>query len=327
MFFNGCTDSKKNQIQLEGKTMGTRYHITVIAPSSNKKFTPSILQKEIDELLIEINRQISTYIPNSEISQFNQHNSSEWFAVSSDFAFIASAAQNVSKLTDGAFDITIAPLIDLWGFGAKTQLIPPSDAEVMLGLESTGYQLLEVRQSPPALRKHNTNLRIDLSAIAKGFAVDKISTLLKQKNYSNYLVEIGGEIHLQGKNQLGKPWRIGIEWPDLKKTNANTSLLLSNLSLATSGDYRNYFVKGNVRYSHTINPKTGKPVIHKLASVTVLHQSTMMADAYATALMVMGDEAGKVFATTNQLSINMIIRKTLNYETWRNINDGLISIN
>ncbi len=301
--------------------MGTQYHISLVLSKAHSTDSDE-LKKKIDNLLQKINQQMSTYIPDSEISHFNQYKQLSWFSVSDDIAHVVSNAQSISKITSGAFDITIAPLVDLWGFGTKTQLSLPLDTQITLALKEVGYQLLEVKISPPALRKLNKNLHIDLSAIAKGFAVDKISALLNQEGYKNYLVEIGGEIHLEGKNQSDKPWLVGIESPNLLKPTVNKSLQLSNISLATSGDYRNYFVKDGIRFSHTINPSTGKPITHKLASITVLHESTMMADAYATALMVLGENKGKDFAKTHNLKVNMIIRNNdSGFSVWKNFDE------
>ena len=299
--------------------MGTQYHITVVVPSDKNPIDPDNLKKEVDALLLDVNQQMSTYDPNSEISQFNHYKKADWFSVSKDFAFVVSAAQSVSRSSQGAFDISTAPLIDLWGFGAKTQFTPPTEMQIKTALKKTGYKLLEFRLSPPAIKKQNINLHIDLSAIAKGFAVDKIAEFLSAKSYSNYLVEIGGEVRNQGFNPEGKPWAIGMESPQYGDWIINESLLSSNLAVATSGDYRNFFIKDGVRYSHTINPKTGSPVKHKLSSVTVLHESTMMADAYATALMVLGEEQGKIFAEKNKLRVKLIIRKGDSYQVWQNV--------
>jgi thiamine biosynthesis lipoprotein len=297
--------------------MGTQYHISLVL-QANQHINIDKLKVQIDMLLLEINQQMSTYIPTSEISRFNQYKQKNWFPVSNDFAQVVSTAQRVSKQSNGAFDITVAPLIDLWGFGATTQFTMPTKQQIKGVLQHTGYQLLEVRASPPALRKLNPNLHIDLSAIAKGFAVDKIWTFLNQKNYSDFLVEIGGEVRNRGLNQKNEYWKIGIETPKKNGFRVSQALLTSNLAIATSGDYRNYFIKDGARYSHTINPKTGKPIRHKLASITVLQKSTMMADAYATALMVLGDEKGKVFANTNKIRVNMIIRNNSNLQVWKN---------
>ena len=316
-FFTSCGKSN-NSLKFQGPTMGTQYHITLIPKKNSPPVPTTKIKKNIDDILLNINQQMSTYIPNSEISLFNRHEKLDWFPVSKDFAFVIHAAQKVSKVTQGAFDVTVSPLVDLWGFGKETQINIPTDEQIKKAAIRVGYQLLEVKKTPPSLRKTNKNLHIDLSAIAKGFAVDKIAEYLNHQDFSNYLIEIGGEIRLKGKNLLNKPWKVGIESPCLKK-NIKNFLLLSNISLATSGDYRNYFTQNGVRYSHTINPKSGKPITHNLASVTVLHQSTMMADAFATALMVMGKKKGKEFINKHGINASMISREESTYRIWQNI--------
>lgn len=302
--------------------MGTQYHVTVV--SSTPTDPADIpLRDDIDLLLQKINQQMSTYIDNSELSLFNQYQETDWFPVSKELANVVSAAQAVSKQTSGLFDVTVSPLIDLWGFGTESKLNLPTDAEINNALKAVGFESLEVRLSPPALRKLKKVLRVDLSAIAKGFAVDEVSTLLSARHFDNYLVEIGGEIRVKGFNSLGKPWRIGIETPNDVQQKVKEYLLLSDISLATSGDYRNYFMAKGRRYSHTINPTTGKPITHNLASVTVLHQSAMLADAYATALSVMGENKGKRFIAQepHKLHVNLIMREKEIFEYWQNINE------
>lgn len=321
IFFTACSDQdSKALIKFQGSTMGTQYHILLVL-EKNQHADADELKKQVDALFLEVNRQMSTYIPTSEISLFNQYKQHDWFPVSNDFAQVVSSAQSVSKHTNGAFDITVAPLIDLWGFGATTQLTTPTKQQIKSAQKNIGYQLLEVRTSPPALRKLNSNLRLDLSAIAKGFAVDKVSAFLNQHNYSNYLVEIGGEVRNRGLNQKDKPWKIGIEAPENNNSQITKSLLTSNFAIATSGDYRNYFIEDGMRFSHTINPTTGMPIRHKLASISVLHKSTMMADAYATALMVLGDKNGKIFADMNGIKVHMIIRNQTDYQVWKNFDE------
>ncbi len=302
-----------------GKTMGTQYHITFIVPENQPSNTADLLKREIDKLLLDVNQQMSTYLPDSEISQFNRYNNTDWFSVSKDFAFVVFAANHISEKTQGSFDISVAPLIDLWGFGVKSQLEIPSTEKINQAVQNVDYRLINVRQEPPALKKSNKNLRIDLSAIAKGFAVDKVAAYLHVSGYSDFLVEIGGEIRNQGFNHEGKPWRVGIEAPN--KKGIKDYLITSNMALATSGDYRNFFVKDGVKYSHTLNPTTGRPVKHKLASITVLEQSAMLADAYATAFMVMGANKGKAFANNNNIRVNMIIKENDSFVTWQNIDE------
>jgi len=316
LFFTSCTKAP-SRVLITGKTMGTQYHITLA--SLPDKLNVATIKSEIKDLLKKINQQMSTYIADSEISRFNQYSKTDWFPVSEDLTFVVSAAQHVSQQTQGAFDITVAPLVDLWGFGTKTIFKIPNDTQINTILNNVGYQQLNVSINPPALQKKNKHLRIDLSAIAKGFAVDKVAELLEIKGIKNYLVEIGGEIHIHGMSKPNTPWQVGIESPNSNGSKTKQGLLLSNIALATSGNYRNYFIKDGTRYSHTINPLTGRPITHNLASITVLHQSSMMADAYATALTVMGDDKGKIFAKKLPLYVNMMIKQGDNVSNWQNI--------
>ncbi len=296
--------------------MGTQYNISVVVPSSF--VITNDLKKDIDKLLVTINQQMSTYIDDSEISQFNDFKSTDWFAVSRDFLEVVTIAQKISQATHGAFDITISPLVDLWGFGSETRLAVPHQEQLTESLKHTGYEKLSLRNTPPAIRKKDKLLQIDLSAIAKGYAVDKVRKLLKTKGLNNFLVEIGGEISASGTNQIGEIWKIAIENPE----NLPTKILtLKDISVATSGDYRNFFIKNGKRFSHIINPKTGYPTSYKLASITVLDQSTVIADAYATALLVMGEQRAIIFIKKHKLKTHLFIREASTYRTWNSL-DG-----
>lgn len=315
---SACSDPDKI-IKINGNTMGTQYHISIVSTLDNNQIKPSELQHEIELLLTKVNQQMSTYQADSEISTFNHYNKTDWFGVSKDFAFVVATAQQISIITQGAFDITIAPLINLWGFGTEIPHSTPTNIQIKKLIKHTGYKLLNVRINPPALRKFDKDLHIDLSAIAKGFAVDKISNYLKSRGVNNYLVEIGGEIQSRGKNQKGKRWVVAIANPNPEHSTKNQLLKISNQALATSGNYQNYFIKNGVRYSHTLNPRTGYPIKHKLASVTVVHSSTMMADAFATAIMVMGEIKGEKFAQDKNLKVNLIYKDKGSFKTWQNI--------
>ncbi len=313
-------DNTEKTLHINGSTMGTKYHISLVKQKQSPKISQDRLKQQIDQLFQQINQQMSTYLADSEISKFNRYNQTNWFPVSKDFAHVVNTALKISKQTHGAFDISVAPFIDLWGFGAKTQYEIPSSQQIKQLFPQVGFQHIHVKNNPAALKKDNIKLHIDLSAIAKGFAVDKISVYLENKGWENYLVEIGGEVRAKGINAAKKKWKIAIEQPDLKQKKANHIISISNKAVATSGDYRNYYIKDGIRYSHTIDPKTGFPVKHKLASVTVLNDSTMLADAYATALMVMGEVKGKAFAQKNKLQVNMIIRDKKNkFSRWSNL--------
>jgi thiamine biosynthesis lipoprotein len=203
--------------------------------------------------------------------------------------------------------------VDLWGFGPEIKDKTPNAQILQDVKQGVGFELLDFQEDPPALKKRHERLHIDLSAIAKGFAVDKISQYLTQQDLVNHLVEIGGEIRAQGTKQAGEKWRVAVETPDFDKKTASKVLEITNRAIATSGDYRNFYIENDKRLSHIINPKTGKPIKHKLASVTVLHNSAMLADAFATALMVMGEDRGKRFVEEQNLSVYMIIREQDDY--------------
>jgi len=292
----GC-DGKEQKVEISGRTMGTSYHIVLSDSLSNEHATKEALQKELDDILINVNQQMSTYISDSEISQFNQSKSLEWFPISNDFLTVIKSAQEISQKTNGAFDITVGPLIELWGFGKKVRTDKPSNSQINNIRDRVGYQKLSFRDTPPALKKSNESLFINVSAIAKGFAVDKLSDYLIAKNYKNFMVEIGGELRVSGKSPRGKAWSIAIRNPDLNSTEIQKKMLsLDNQAVATSGNYLNFFIEDKVRYSHILDPRTGQSKTQKAMSITVVNKSTMVADAYATALVVLGVEEGKKLA-------------------------------
>ena len=290
--------------------MGTTYHITLDAPLTLTKSNQLKLSKEIDGLLQVVNLRMSTYKEDSLISRFNQSTQSTWFKVPQNFLNVVKAAHNVSKSTQGAFDITVAPLVNLWGFGKAKKIKTPTPKQLLTIREQVGYQKLEYQENPPAIRKKHSALEIDLSAIAKGFAVDKISDYLLEQHYKNFMVEIGGELRVSGNSPKGGKWRIVIRNPDLNSPNIKQKvLLLSDSAVATSGNYLNYFIKDKVRYSHILDPRTGKPKTQKAMSVTVVHKSAMMADAYATALMVLGQKNGQQLADQIGLEIYWAVQQ------------------
>ena len=312
-------NTNNSKTLIKGKTMGTTYHVAIVHPKTVDVNSDS-LKVDIDNLLKALNQQISTYIPSSKISQFNQAKNTLWTKVDDDFFVITEAANEVSKKSEGAFDISVSPLIELWGFGTENRDKVPNITQIKEAMESIGYQKLQLNKTQSSIKKTENNLRIDLSAIAKGFAVDKVSEQLIAKGFPNHLVEIGGELKASGLSQTDKKWRIAVEQPDMNSTVAQRGLAITNLAVATSGDYRNYFIEKGVRLSHIIDPKTGYPIKHNLASVTVLHESTMLADAYATALLVMGDKKGKIFAQENNLDVLMIIRNEDKFIFWNSSN-------
>ena len=315
-------DKPQEAIKISGPTMGTTYNITLY-PAKDSTLDAKQVQTQIDDSLKRINQQMSTWIQDSEISLFNNSESTDWYPVSAEFVSVVEAAQSISKSTNGAFDITIGPLINIWGFGKDFKNNNPDDAVITATQANTGYQKLAVRSSPPALKKQIPQLRINLSAIAKGYGVDAIAEQLANTGVENYLVEIGGEIRANGSKPNKSLWRIAIEKPSTKERSIQQGLLLDNTGVATSGDYRNYFERDGKRYSHTIDPETGKPITHQLASITVLHKSAMMADGLATAIMVLGEEKAKTFIADNKLSAYMISRDKNGFSNWHNFSDEL----
>ena len=277
--------------------MGTSYQITLFNKNPINNSNELRLSKEISSLLEVINRRMSTYRVDSQISQFNNSASLDWFPVALDFLTVVNAAQNISQQTQGAFDITVAPLVEAWGFSKASKTQTPSAKQLARIKTTVGYKKLTLRKSPPALKKSNKDLQIDLSAIAKGFAVDKISEFLISQNHNNFMVEIGGEIRVKGHAANRKKWHIVIRNPNLDDPNIkHKTLMLSDKAVATSGNYLNYFIKNKIRYSHILDPATLQPKTQPAMSVTVLHDSAMMADAYATALMVLGEKEGQRLA-------------------------------
>lgn len=291
------------QVQFDGESMGTTWHITVCdMPTDNAKQLIEAELRLVDSLM-------STWRDDSEISRFNAFKDTEWFAVSAETAEVVQAALDVSAKSDGAFDITVSPLIDLWSFDRNTgrgQL--PSDVAVASAMRIVGWQRVSVRSDPPAIRKTDASVSINLSAIAKGYAVDRITESLSAAGARSFLVEVGGEVRAAGLSPSGKAWRVGIEEPLDDARRVRTAVPLDNKAMATSGDYRNFYVVDGRRYSHTIDPRTGRPVEHSLASVTVVAGSCMLADAWATALTVLGPDDGAVVIEANNLAAVLTIR-------------------
>ena len=292
---------------ISGATMGTYYRVAVERPGSEASFDQ--IADEIEILLGEINRQMSTYDPESEISRFNRSASLDWFPVSPNTAHVVQESLHLSRKTGGAFDVTVGPLVNLWGFGpAGRRAAIPSAREIEEARSRVGFAHLEARSSPPAIRKGIAELYVDLSAIAKGFAVDQISEYLSSIGIGNHLVDIGGELRARGRKGDGTPWRVAIEQPRADGGTVQRIVNLSDAAIATSGDYRNFFEVDGVRFSHEIDPVAARPVTHSLASATVLTNNCTMADAWSTALMILGPRAGYDLAIEERLAALFIVK-------------------
>lgn len=309
IYLNKTRVVKTQLLSISGTTMGTSYHIKLV-PETEQNIDSTTLKVKIDSRLSEIDQKMSTYKGNSDLSRFNRQKANKWMTISAETFNVIAMGQQVSKISNGAFDITVGKLVNLWGFGPAIHIEAiPDAATIQTLLSQLGYHKLELRQTPPALRKANKNIYLDLSAIAKGYAVDAIAKLLLENQIDNFLVEIGGEIITHGGKRDHQPWVVGIESPLSQQRSIRKRLQLQDVAMATSGDYRNYFEEQGVRYSHTIDPATGYPIKHKLASVTVIANSCMSADALATAIMVMGPVNGLEFASQQQLAIFMLVKQ------------------
>ncbi|WP_445400358.1 FAD:protein FMN transferase [Zobellella sp. An-6] len=300
--------TERPQLHLTGDTMGTYYSVKIVAADEARA---QELQSEIDRRLERVNEQMSTYREDSELSRFNRYRGSDPVRVSADTAKVVTASLQLGRLSDGALDVTVGPLVNLWGFGpdARPERIPSDEqlAQIRsrIGLE---YLAVTVDAGGEYLQKTLPELYVDLSAIAKGFGVDVVSEYLAEEGLTDHLVEIGGEVRVSGLNAKGQPWRIAVEKPGPGTGSVQQVIALGNSSVATSGDYRNYYELDGERLSHSIDPATGKPITHRLASVTVVHPSCMIADGLATALTVMGTDKALAFAEQHRLAIYLLTK-------------------
>lgn len=324
------SDPSFHSLSTQGKTMGTTWSIRVFV--DDPSWDQDHLNKRVQTKLDQIDRLMSTYKPDSELSRFNQWKSTEWFPISQDMAFVLERALEIAQKSEGAFDITVGPLVNLWKFGPdKSPLTElPSDEKIQEVRKKIGYQKLEIQKGDhPSLRKFHPDLYVDLSAIAKGYAVDQVAAVLKKENIHNFMVEVGGEIRCEGKKyptsgqNESSFWILGIEEPRFSGSDQsivlNRTVSLSGRSLATSGDYRNYRQIGQTRFSHLIDPRTGRPVEllsareteenkRRLGSVSVILDSCMDADAWATAFFVLGPEKGLEIADQYDIPVLFLCR-------------------
>lgn len=308
----GCQPEPVEKIVYDGQTMGTNY---TVQWSGNVSTENKKLIAQFEKRLHEINLAMSTYIEDSELSQFNRLPAGESAGISADFTRVMRQAQAIAVISQGAFDFTVGPLVDLWGFGPPGERTAvPEKAEIDAVMSRVGYQNISLQVADMRLSKLEQS-EIDLSAIAKGYAVDVLAGVLDDNGIHNYLVEIGGELRAKGFKYENVRWKAGIETPQDQGRALQKVLELRDISVATSGDYRHYFEQDGVRYSHTIDPSNGYPVTHRLASVTVLDSNCARADALATALMVMGPERGMRLADQQGLAVYFIVRVGERFET------------
>jgi thiamine biosynthesis lipoprotein len=288
--------------------MGTTFEVKVVAPLLPKQRQEAVRQA-IRAQLQDVDGKMSTYRDASEISRLNRSRASTPHPLSRETFTVLEAAQRISRATGGAFDITVGPLVNAWGFGPAPHTASlPTDAEIEQLQLRSGWAKIELNPRDSTILKREPALYLDLSAIAKGYAVDRVSEVLAEMNLTRHMVELGGEVRTSGRNVGGNAWRIAIEKPVSGGRALQRILPLENLALATSGDYRNFRLAEDERLSHTIDPRTGRPVWHQLTSVSVVDASCMRADGYATALMVLGEEEGYRLAAEQDLAALFLVR-------------------
>lgn len=296
-------------VSFSGPTMGTTY--TVKFYTNENMDSAWQYKDDVDAVLVRINELMSTYDAQSELSRFNKAPVNTEVKVSADLTYVIDQALMISKMTLGEYDVTVGPLVNLWGFGPgkKTDTVPTA-SEIKAAQQKVSYSAIQLNDQKLSKSKE---IYIDLSSIAKGYGVDVVAQKLEQLGIESYLVEVGGEIVSKGAKPDGEPWRVAIESPNGGHSVAQKVVELSDVAIATSGDYRNYFERNGVRYSHTINPKTGKPITHRLVSVTVIGKNATLADGFATAITVLGPEKGLAFAEENGLAVYMLVKENLGF--------------
>jgi thiamine biosynthesis lipoprotein len=294
-------------VRLTGATMGSTYTLKI----ARGTFSPTRLNElhaGVQAALDDVERRMSLYRADSELTRFNRHASAAPFAMSAELFSVFAQAAGISRLSDGAFDVTVAPLVETWGFGTEKRQQIPAAARVQSSRATVGYRSLQLDPQTRRVTKLRPDAQADLGGIAKGFGVDRAARVLDEAGVDHYMLEAGGEVRTRGVNAQSRPWRIGIEEPDAMPQRARRVVPLSGQSLATSGDYRIYFERDGRRYSHEIDPATAAPIAHGLASVSVAASDCMRADALATALIVLGPQRGWALAQREGIAAHFIVR-------------------
>ncbi len=312
LLLGGCGLDPDPTVELKGPTMGTYYAVKIPRPPAGADAQD--LQRGAQGVLDAVNAEISTYDPQSELSRLNRNPGTDWIPISPNLLAVLEEGRAIGALSDGAFDITVGPLVNLWGFGPEhaADAVPPPEA-VRAARERVGAHLLELRSDPPALRKQRGDVYIDLSALGEGEGADRVAAYLESLGVTDYMVAVAGTLRVRGKNPKGEPWGIAIEEPRPDRRSVRRILPVTDRAISTSGDYRNFFEEGGRRYSHHIDPRTGEPVAQRLASVSVVlpaaPDAARRADGLATALLLMGEDKGPRLATEKGIAAYFIVRE------------------
>ncbi len=307
----GCRATPE-ALQLEGRVMGTTWHVSAFAPATQRE----ALHADITARLADLNQQMSAWVEDSALSRFNRAKAGEWIDLPPDLWRVLEHALDVARATDGAFDPTIAPLVALWGFGpdGKRRHAPPDADDIASAKGRVDWRALQ-RDATRHRVLQSGGITLDINALGPGYAVDAIAQLLDDEGIESYLVELGGEMRARGNKADGAPWRVAVESPDDRaEANLDTIIALHDNAVGTSGDYRVSFIHEGRRYSHTLDPRTGAPIQHALAAVTVVDSRAMVADAYAAALLVLGPDRGMAFAKAHALAAVFTLRTPHGYQ-------------
>lgn len=304
-----CGPRGPQEYAFEGRAMGTTYTVKLVAESPLEAAETDRLAEVIFAAIEDVNSRMSTYREDSELSRFNQLKTDEPFPVSAETLMVLLEAQRIGALSDRAYDITVGPLVNLWGFGPGLRANDISDEAIEAARASVGWEMIEIDAAASTIRKLHPDVYVDLSSIAKGYGSDQVAAALDAAGYGRYLVELGGEMRAYGLNIDGAPWRVAVERPVENERAIERVVPLENLSMATSGDYRNFYDADGERISHTIDPRTGRPVRGRVAAVTVIDPSCMTADGWATALTALGEDEGFAIAERENLPVLFQLRR------------------
>jgi len=306
----------------KGSTMGTTY--SVIVNTSSSSLTEKQIGTVISSELSRVSGKFSPFNKESEVSKVNFSSRGKWIPISKEVAELISRSVEISGASSGSFDVTVGPLINLFGFGPKKYGKMPSADDVKRTMKFTGYENIQVRLQPPSIKKRYDEVRVNLSAIAKGYGVDRVAELLEKEGIKSYMVEVGGEVRTGTRPSSERKWRIGLPVPENMSRKILKVIESEKISMATSGEYNNFRIVNGKEISHTVDPATGYPVKHRVSSVTVFHESCMTADAYATAINVMGPERGMKFANKMGVAVLLVVKEGEKYNILTNRKFDLI---
>ena len=300
---------------LRGHTFGTHYEISLRPDGADGRL--ETMHADIRVIFDRVDRQMSTWREDSELNRLSQHPVGEWMAVSDPLFDVLATGQRIARETDGAFDMTIGELIDLWGFGPAGEVDgAPGDYQLASAVRHAGYEHLELDEQRLTARRLGM-FRLDLSAIAKGHGVDQVARYLDDQGITHYLINVGGDMYARGLRAIDRPWQVALEVPDSGVLRQPYTIIpVTDIAVATSGSYRDFIEHGGRRYTHVIDPRTGQPVDHALVSATVLNDSAALADAYATGLLVLGSDAA-AFAASHDLKVILVKRTESGFVDWQ----------